>query len=106
MATAESPDAGHLIFAPGENIWELTYFGFLQEVTINDAQKSTSIKVSGLTRIKPPRPNKTRLVVCSTGHRLSSQRIRPYVLVEPKPCSPHRERGTRKGRSANLNTNV
>lgn len=74
-----------VVFAPGENIWELTHFAELEEVKIarNAAGRwSTTISVTSLTKIPQPRPIKTQLKVCSTGTKLPPNHIRPYVLVE------------------------
>lgn len=74
-----------IIFAPGENIWELTHFAELDDIKIaqnEEGRWSTTVSISNLTKIRPPRPKKTRLTVCSTGARLPSNHIRPYVMVE------------------------
>ncbi|HVC95763.1 MAG TPA: hypothetical protein VND64_18870 [Pirellulales bacterium] len=74
-----------VIFAPAEAIRDLAYWGILDGVTITetaDGSCSTTVLIRSLTRIAPPRPNKTALVVVSTGRKLSADHIRPYVLVQ------------------------
>jgi hypothetical protein len=74
-----------VIFAPGENIRELTHFAELTNLEINqgeDGKWSTTVSVSNLTKIRPPRPQKTQLQVCSTGEKLPASHIRPYVLIK------------------------
>ncbi|MGH7136438.1 MAG: hypothetical protein ACREHD_11910 [Pirellulales bacterium] len=74
-----------VIFAAGEDIWELTHFAELDDVKIaqdKEGNWSTTVSIVNLTKIRPPRPNKTRLKVCSTEQRLPPTHIRPYVLVE------------------------
>lgn len=73
-----------VIFAPGEDIRELTHFAELDAVQISqgdDGKWSTTVSISSLTKIRPPRPKKTQLKVCSTGKKLPANHIRPYVLV-------------------------
>jgi hypothetical protein len=74
-----------IIFAPGEDIWELTHFAELDDLKIGqdaEGKWSTTVFVTNLTKIRPPYPNKTQLTVCSTGERLHKNHIRPYVLVD------------------------
>jgi hypothetical protein len=73
-----------IIFAPGEAIWELHYFGFISDIRIvNDGDhRRTQVDVSELCRFSKPRPLKTDLIVRSTGAPLPENHIRPYVLCE------------------------
>ena len=73
-----------VIFAPGEDIRELTHFAELEDVKINqddDGKWSTMVTVTNVTKLPSPRPKKTQLQVCSTGEKLPANHIRPYVLV-------------------------
>jgi hypothetical protein len=73
-----------IVFAPGEDIWELHYYGFIAEIRIVDGEerRETIIEVSGLARFAKPRPIKTELVVRSTGANLPESHIRPYVICK------------------------
>jgi len=84
-AARSAGQAVPVIFAPGEDIRELTYFAEIDDLKISqdeDGKWSTTVSVRNLTKIRPPRPKKTQLKVCSTGERLPANHIRPYVLVE------------------------
>lgn len=72
-----------VVFAPGEDIRELTHFAELNAVTITQVggEWATTVKVANLTKIPAPHPMKTELTVCSTGKRLPMGHIKPYVLV-------------------------
>jgi hypothetical protein len=73
-----------VIFAPGEEIWDLTYVAALEEVKItedSEGKSATTVSISRLTKFRNPLYNKTDLIVRSTGQNLDPNHIRPYVLV-------------------------
>jgi hypothetical protein len=88
-----------VIFAPGEDIWELTHFGVLENVKISEdtnGKCETEVTVGNLTRIPTPRPSKTELIVCSTGKGLPPNHIRPYVLVQTPSFLSRKSKKKRK----------
>jgi hypothetical protein len=71
-----------IVFAPAEEIWELIYRGTINSISpiVDPKGKRTRIVVTDLKPFRGNRPNKTDLVVISTGRPIPEGDIRPYRL--------------------------
>ena len=83
---AVARDAGlrlPVLFAAAESTTDLIYYGWLDKIELapsGSGDRPTRFHVSGLKPFKDPLPKKTSLTVASTGSRIPSSHIRPYVL--------------------------
>jgi hypothetical protein len=74
-----------IMFAGAEQIQELLYHGILTKVEIKKAADGKSKSVIRVVDLKPfrrPRPDKTDLIVESSGNSLSQNHIKTYVLCQ------------------------
>lgn len=71
-----------IVFAPAEETWELIFRGIIKSISpiVDPIDKRTRIVVTDLKPFRPPRPQKTDLVVISTGRHIPQGYIWPYAL--------------------------
>src|SRR5436853_6332932 len=72
-----------VLFAAAEYIQDLIYYANLEAIEIDrkDSKSSvTTFHVSELTPFEKPKPEKTSLIVKSTGRPIPEGHIRPYVI--------------------------
>lgn len=68
-----------LILSGAEDDTGLIYWATIDDITIDDADRTTTCTYSNLKTITPPRP-KSSLRLRSTGQPLSKHFIRPYAI--------------------------
>jgi hypothetical protein len=74
-----------IVFAAAEYTSDLLYYANLEAIKIdksNPKSPVTTLEVSKLTPFEEPKPNKTSLMVKSTGRAIPEGQIRPYVICK------------------------
>ena len=79
LSATQNNEAFYVLYAPAEAIWELIYFAKIKSIKTTP-EGETIYEIENLTPIPKPRPNKTMLIVSSTGKPMNENFIRPYAI--------------------------
>jgi hypothetical protein len=79
LSATQNNEIFYVVYAPAEAIWELVYFAKIKSIKTTP-EGATIYEIENLTPIPKPRPNKTMLIVSSTGKPMNENFIRPYAI--------------------------